>query len=96
MKIGLIQMQILVHLHVDKTNFHTKGFAVGLALKQRRKAARKSPISFNLKKIFFLFFFTVRELKVVLTANSPQSLPWRASPCCKTSLHVYSNTQSWP
>ena len=32
------------HLHVNKTNFHMKGFALGLALKQRRKATRKSPI----------------------------------------------------
>ena len=37
-------MQILVHLHVNKTNFHMKGFALGLALKQRRKATLKSPI----------------------------------------------------
>ena len=26
--------QILVHLHVNKTNFHMKGFALGLALKR--------------------------------------------------------------
>ena len=32
------------NLHVNKTNFHIKGFALGLALKQRRKATRKSPI----------------------------------------------------
>ena len=38
------QRQILVHLHVNKTNSHVKGFALGLALKQRRKAARKSSI----------------------------------------------------
>ena len=36
-------MQSLVHLHVNKTNFHMKGFALGLALKQRPKATRKSP-----------------------------------------------------
>ena len=30
-------------LHVNKTNFHMKGFALGLALKQRRKSTRKSP-----------------------------------------------------
>ena len=35
-----IHTQILVHLHVDKTDFHMKGFAQGLALKQRRKATR--------------------------------------------------------
>ena len=26
------------NLHVNKTNFHVKGFALGLTLKQRRKA----------------------------------------------------------
>ena len=45
MEISFIHTHILVHLHVNKTNFHRKGFALGLALKQRRKATRKSPIS---------------------------------------------------
>ena len=45
MKISFIHTQSLVHLHVNKTSFHMKGFALGLALKQRRKATRKSPIS---------------------------------------------------
>ena len=40
MEISFIHMQILVHLHVNKTNFHMKGFALGLALKQRRNANR--------------------------------------------------------
>ena len=31
-------------MHVNKTNFHMKGFALGLALKERRNATRKSPI----------------------------------------------------
>ena len=44
MEISFIRMQISVHLHVNKTSFHVKGFALGLALKQRRKATRKSPI----------------------------------------------------
>ena len=45
MEISFIHMQILVHLHDlwIKLNFHIKGFALGLALKQRRKATRKSP-----------------------------------------------------
>ena len=34
MEISFIHMQILVHLHVNKTNFHMKGFTLGLALKQ--------------------------------------------------------------
>ena len=33
-------------LHVDKTNFHMKAFALRLALKQRWNANRKSPIVF--------------------------------------------------
>ena len=41
MEISFIQMQILVHLHVNKTNFHMKGFALGLTLKQRQKATQK-------------------------------------------------------
>ena len=36
MKISFIHMQILVNLHASKTKFHMKGFALGLALKQRR------------------------------------------------------------
>ena len=42
MEIGFIHTKILVRLHVNKTNFHMKGFALGLALEQRRKATRKS------------------------------------------------------
>ena len=34
MEISFIHTQILFHLHVNKTNFHMKGFALGLALKQ--------------------------------------------------------------
>ena len=45
MEISFINMQTLVHLHLNKTNFHMKDFALGLALKQRWKATRKSPIT---------------------------------------------------
>ena len=44
MAISFIHTQILVNLHVNKTNFHTKRFALGLVLKQRWKATRKLPI----------------------------------------------------
>ena len=44
MEISFIHTQILVHSHVNKTNFHMKVFALELALKQRRNANRKSPI----------------------------------------------------
>ena len=43
LKISFIYIKILVHLHVSKTNFHMKGFALGLALKLRRKTTLKSP-----------------------------------------------------
>ena len=43
MEISFIHTQILVHLHVNKTNFNIKGFTLGLALKQRRKATWKFP-----------------------------------------------------
>ena len=33
MEISFIHNLILVHLHVNKTNFHMKGSALGLALK---------------------------------------------------------------
>ena len=39
MKISFIHMQMFVHLHVK--SFHMKGFALGLALKQRQKATWK-------------------------------------------------------
>ena len=44
METSFIHMQTVVHLHVNKTSFHTKGFTLGLTLKQRRKAPQKSPI----------------------------------------------------
>ena len=37
MEISFIHMQILVHFHVNKTNFHMEGFALGLALKHEVK-----------------------------------------------------------
>ena len=53
MEISFIHTQILVHLHVNKTNFHMKGFTLGLALKQRRKATRKSPIVWVIPAFLF-------------------------------------------
>ena len=44
-EISFIDTHILVHLHVNKTNFRMKDFALGLALKQRRKTTRQWTIS---------------------------------------------------
>ena len=35
MEISFIRKQILVHLHVNETNFPMKGLALGLALRRR-------------------------------------------------------------
>ena len=43
-EISFIHTQILLHLHVNKTNFHMKGFALGLTLKQKQKATCKCVI----------------------------------------------------
>ena len=37
-------MKMSFHSHADKTHFHMKGFARGLALKMRHKTIRKWPI----------------------------------------------------
>ena len=44
MEISFIHRQMNQNLRVNKTNFQLKDFALGLALKQRQKATRKSPI----------------------------------------------------
>ena len=44
------------NLRVNKTNFHMKGFAHGLALKQRRKATRKSPTVAIMFCLFVMLF----------------------------------------
>ena len=37
-------------MRANKTNFHMKGFALGLASKQRSKATQKSPIYLHFRK----------------------------------------------
>ena len=57
MEICFIHTQILVRLHVDKSNFHMKGFILGLALEQRRNVTRKSPFLSS----FFFFYEKTRR-----------------------------------
>ena len=45
MEISFIYMQMNQNLCVNKTNFHMKDFALGLALKQRQNPTQKSPIN---------------------------------------------------
>ena len=40
-------MKMSFHSHADKTHFHMKSFARGLALKKRHKTIRKWPIGSN-------------------------------------------------
>ena len=82
MEINSIHTQILVHLRVNKTNFHIKDYALGLALKQRRKATRKSPIHFifvNSRYIQRFHFVSALEFFVIFflcgfPANRKQSV----------------------
>ena len=60
MEISFIHMQILVHLHVNKTNFHMKGFALGLALKQL-EAKGNSEIAYCLGRFASINFFVAGE-----------------------------------
>ena len=46
MEISFIHMQ-MTKICMNKTNFHMKCFALGLAFKQRRNATQKSPITFS-------------------------------------------------
>ena len=41
MEISFIHMQILVHLHVNKTDFHMKGFVLGLTRGERQLGNRQ-------------------------------------------------------
>ena len=61
-------------LHVYKTNFHMKGFAPGLALKQRPKATRKSPINILLSGWYSCQQRTLVLVTVSLTACCPYSM----------------------
>ena len=57
-------------VHVNKTNFHMKGFALGLALKQRRKATRKLPIVSELCIVIQIGYNLNRALKTMHPACS--------------------------
>ena len=74
MEVSFIHAQISFHLHVNKTNFHMKGFAPGPALKQRRKATRKSPIrttnNLQLKCYKFVRMFCKKTWKIDYKGNS--------------------------
>ena len=51
-------MHILVHLYLNKANFHDhmKGFALGLALQQRRKANQKWAVEFSFVEANMILF----------------------------------------
>ena len=69
MKISFIHTQIVVPLHVNKTSFHMNDFALGLTLKQRRKATRKSP-HFPRQRRQFIYQIEPILVNVVLTFYS--------------------------
>ena len=93
MEISFIHMQILVHLHVNKTNFHMKGFALGLALKQRRKATRKSPIGL-FECPHFKSKVRILQTQTRTEDNHIVSGTYLASICCVSRF--YSTAQNSP
>ena len=58
------------NLRVNKTNFHMKGLALGLALKQRRKATRKSPFQSSVHDIFQAERKSLRSIQYLKTCAS--------------------------
>ena len=85
-----ILVQMNQHLHVNKTNFHMKAFAPGLALKQRWKATRKSPIvsHFNsMSCVWACLHFTAGLMYLHLGFLLPDS-PLGQSLDCRWTLHV--------
>ena len=66
MEISFIRMLILVHLHVNKTIVHMKGFTAGLAFKQRQRATRKWTIPVRLR-----FLHTLDAISDKLTQMWP-------------------------
>ena len=58
-------------MRVNKANFHMKGFALGLALKQRQNAPRKSPIAFASRFVIFYYnFYLVKIIQSTIMINS--------------------------
>ena len=73
MEISFIHMKMNQHLHVNKTNFHMKGFALGLALKQRWKATRKWSFFRFSFSFLFSFFFSFSFFVFFLAHCTPRS-----------------------
>ena len=71
-----------VQLFVNKTNFHMKGFALGLALKRRCKATRKSPNAAH-SPLFMRNFNYLNEIGRILPR------PFQA----RTALNLFSTSQ---
>ena len=62
-------------IYVNKTNFHMKGFTLGLALKQRRKVTRTSPIDiahFTIAREYTCSFF-IKFTPVTMVISSPNT-----------------------
>ena len=78
METSFTHTQILVHLHVNKTNFHMKGLALGLALKQRQNATRKSPIELhNSVEVESCQEKWETSRKLNLLSDRGKQFPWR-------------------
>ena len=64
MEISFTHTQV-VHLHVNKTNFHMKGFAPGLALKQRKKGNSEIACYSGLQNSVYILPLVLIQLSAV-------------------------------
>ena len=64
-------MTMSFHSHAEKTHFHMKGFARGLALKKRHKTIRKWPITCRLYDVMhYNRYWCVRMLYPVMLSGN--------------------------
>ena len=78
----------LVRLHLNETNLHMKSFALGLALKQRRKVTRKPAIK-KIKKSPWSFAHVVRQDHVNRARNADHA----ARTCEKFTYSIVKNNK---
>ena len=88
------------YLHDDKNNFHKKGFARGLVLKQRLAASRKWPILLEVFQHRLLFHLSVTMIVTIMptfkvamqtSANTVSLALWsclKLIPCKGTEIQV--------
>ena len=75
-------------LRVNKTDFHVKGFELGLALKQRRKTTQKSPIACTIlqRKLDSKYFYYIPNQWIVFFSRALTGYLSSGYPALSTGL----------